>query len=214
MSGQVVGWAMKQKTGSPAAKLVLVKMADNASDDGLAWPAPALIVEHTELGQSTVYRHIATLEGLGLIEPVTVCVNPGKPDEYSCPGWQLAVPSEWRIPAARKRPAAGKATPAERKAIPAAGKPYKEEPSLEPSLNRQPVAALGLQARVDALRAAIGDETYNAWLGDSEFVDGDPIKIVVPKEFKRIRIKERLWDKVARAFGENVMLLLKDTPDA
>jgi len=81
-------------------------------------------------------------------------------------------------------------------------------------LNTQPVAALDLQARVDALRGALGEEAYNAWLSDSEFIDGNPIKIVVPKEFIRIRIKERFWDKVVRAFGEDSIVLLKEAPDA
>ncbi len=68
MSGEVVGWAMKQLTGSPAAKLVLAKLADNANEQGLCWPSIDLIVEHTELAQSTVYKHLAKLEELGLIK--------------------------------------------------------------------------------------------------------------------------------------------------
>ena len=69
MNGEVVGWAMRQRTGSPAAKLVLVKLADNANESGFCWPSIGLIVDHTELGQSTVYKHLDHLEAIGLAEP-------------------------------------------------------------------------------------------------------------------------------------------------
>ena len=39
MSGKVVGWAMEQITGSPTAKLVLIKLADNANEHGICWPS-------------------------------------------------------------------------------------------------------------------------------------------------------------------------------
>ena len=214
MSGQVVGWAMRQVTGSPPCKLVLAKLADNAGDDGLAWPSIALITQHTELGQSTVYRHLAALQAKGLIEPTKITVHPGTSRAYTCDGWQLNVPAEWRILGGRKTPAKGKSGPVAAKAIPVAGRPYKEEPSLEPSMNPHSVAAPAFQARVDALRVAIGDQAYADWFSDSEFFDSDPVRIVVPREFKRIRIKERFWDKVARVFGDDVLVLLKGTADA
>ena len=67
MSGKVVGWAMEQVTGSPITKSVLVKLADNANEEGLCYPSIALIVRHTELSERAVRDHLAKLESLGLI---------------------------------------------------------------------------------------------------------------------------------------------------
>lgn len=203
MSGLVVGWAMKQTTGLPAAKLVLAKLADNAGDEGLAWPSVQLIADHTELGQSTVYRHLATLQALGLIEPTNVTVHPGTENEYSCEGWQLSVPAEWRIPRVGKR---GRVA---RKAIPAAGKPYKEEPSTEPSLNLAPSVAPPVTGRVERLSHQIGQAKFEAWFADAEFIEGRPNKIVVEKPFRRNWIIQHFASELARIFGEDVSVEIR-----
>jgi hypothetical protein len=141
MSGEVVGWAMKQITGSPAAKLVLAKLADNANEQGLCWPSIELIIEHTELGQSTVYKHLAKLEELGLIRPIDITVR-GAPLK----GFQLSVPEANRdIPPRGKHktsiPRGGNDFPPDEKTslpagktIPSGGTAYKDEPSVEPSV--------------------------------------------------------------------------------
>lgn len=67
MSGEVVGWAMKQVTGSPTSKLVLVKLADNANEEGLCWPSMKKLVAHTELSERAVRKHLLILEKMGLI---------------------------------------------------------------------------------------------------------------------------------------------------
>lgn len=148
MSGEVVGWAMKQHTGSPAAKLVLVKLADNANEQGLCWPSIELLVEHTELGQSTVYKHLAALEVMSKITPCEIIRN-GQPLK----AYQLNLPeaAAKEIPPGgidgqdkSRIPSGGKASPRHRKYIPPAGTPYKEEPSVEPSMNRHsPPAGAG-----------------------------------------------------------------------
>lgn len=68
MSGKVVGWAFEQKTGSQAAKLVLVKLADNANESGYCFPSIDLIVEHTELSERAVRKHLNELQTKGLIK--------------------------------------------------------------------------------------------------------------------------------------------------
>lgn len=67
MSGEVVGWAMRQVTGSPTSKLVLVKLADNANEEGLCWPSMKKLVDHTELSERAVRKHLMVLEKMGLI---------------------------------------------------------------------------------------------------------------------------------------------------
>ena len=67
MSGRVVGWAYRQKTGSPTAKAVLVKIAENANEEGEAWPSIDRMVRETELSRRTVLLKLRELEELGLI---------------------------------------------------------------------------------------------------------------------------------------------------
>jgi len=141
MSGKVVSWAMEQHTGSPAAKLVLAKLADNANEQGFCWPSIELLIEHTELGQSTVYKHLTALEGLGLIKALDAL----HPEHgYAIKAFQIAVPEAWQeIPPRGKRkgaiPPGGKSIPPRGNKIPGGGKtippggiPYKDEPSIEP----------------------------------------------------------------------------------
>lgn len=70
MAGVVVGWAYRQKTGSPTAKAVLVKLAENANEEGEAWPSIVRMVRETELSRRTVMLKLRELEELGLIRIV------------------------------------------------------------------------------------------------------------------------------------------------
>lgn len=54
--------AMKTKIGNPVRKLVLIKLADNANDDGICWPSYRHIADHCEVDRSTVIRHMKWLE--------------------------------------------------------------------------------------------------------------------------------------------------------
>ena len=68
MSIGAINWAFHQKTGSPASKLVLIKLADNANDEGRCYPSLAYIAKHCEMHRSTVIRHISSLSERGLVE--------------------------------------------------------------------------------------------------------------------------------------------------
>jgi DNA-binding transcriptional MocR family regulator len=59
--------AMKTKVGNPLRKLVLVKLADNASDQGECWPSYQHIADQCEIGRSTVKLHIRELEKAGFL---------------------------------------------------------------------------------------------------------------------------------------------------
>ncbi|GAB0076995.1 helix-turn-helix domain-containing protein [Pseudomonas syringae] len=59
--------AMKTKVGNPLRKLVLVKLADNASDQGECWPSYQHIADQCEIDRSTVRRHIKNLADQGLL---------------------------------------------------------------------------------------------------------------------------------------------------
>lgn len=67
MSMLLTAQALKVKVGNAAKKFVLVKLADNANDDGVCWPSYDHIAEMCEMSRRTVIRHIADLEKMGLI---------------------------------------------------------------------------------------------------------------------------------------------------
>ncbi len=59
--------AMKARVGSSGRKLVLIKLADNANDEGYCWPSYQNIADHCEMGRSTVKSHIKQLEKDGFL---------------------------------------------------------------------------------------------------------------------------------------------------
>ncbi|MFK0086397.1 helix-turn-helix domain-containing protein [Pseudomonas sp. NPDC090755] len=67
MSMELMVKAMKIKVGNPLRKLVLVKLADNASDQGECWPSYQHIAAQCEIDRSTVRKHIKQLEAQGLL---------------------------------------------------------------------------------------------------------------------------------------------------
>ncbi|AGS29084.1 replication protein [Salmonella enterica subsp. enterica serovar Newport str. CVM22443] len=59
--------AMAIKTGNPIRKLVLIKLADNANDNGECWPSYQHIADHCECSRSAVRTHIDALIGMGVL---------------------------------------------------------------------------------------------------------------------------------------------------
>lgn len=67
MSIKMMFAAMEITTGSPVTKLVLVKLADNANDQGECWPSHDTIARICEMSVKTSQRHVRKLEELGLV---------------------------------------------------------------------------------------------------------------------------------------------------
>ena len=67
MSMMLMVQALKAKVGSPLRKLVLVKLADQANDDGECWPSYQSIAEACEMSRRTVISHIEWLEENGFL---------------------------------------------------------------------------------------------------------------------------------------------------
>ncbi|SPO56212.1 conserved protein of unknown function [Pseudomonas sp. JV551A1] len=67
MSMELMVKAMKTKVGNPLRKLVLIKLADNASDQGECWPSYQHIADQCEISKRSVMNHISTLCGAGLL---------------------------------------------------------------------------------------------------------------------------------------------------
>ena len=68
MSIHMISQAWKTPVTSLAAKLVLLKLADNASDEGKAWPHIETIASETGLARSSVFRALDELEKSGIVE--------------------------------------------------------------------------------------------------------------------------------------------------
>jgi DNA-binding transcriptional ArsR family regulator len=67
MSMDLMVKAMRTQVGNPLRKLVLIKLADNASDQGECWPSYQHIADQCEISRSTVKVHIRELENAGLL---------------------------------------------------------------------------------------------------------------------------------------------------
>ena len=60
--------AMNLKVGNPLRKLVLIKLADNANDNGECWPSYQHVADQCEISRSSVKFHVRALEMSGLIK--------------------------------------------------------------------------------------------------------------------------------------------------
>ncbi|MEH8796155.1 helix-turn-helix domain-containing protein [Klebsiella quasipneumoniae subsp. similipneumoniae] len=68
MSMDLMVQAMKIKVGNPLRKLVLLKLADNASDLEECWPSYQHIADQCEISKRSVMNHIEALCECGLIK--------------------------------------------------------------------------------------------------------------------------------------------------
>jgi len=60
-------WAWDQQIKNPRHKLLLVKLADSANDDGICWPSLRTLSRHTGISKSTLGRAARALEAGGLL---------------------------------------------------------------------------------------------------------------------------------------------------
>ena len=65
MSMLLMAKAMSIKVGNPLRKLVLIKLADNASDTGECWPSHQHIADQCEISRRSVITHIEGFVRLG-----------------------------------------------------------------------------------------------------------------------------------------------------
>ncbi|EPR3852456.1 helix-turn-helix domain-containing protein [Escherichia coli] len=68
MSMNLMAKAMNIKVGNPLRKLVLIKLADSANDNGECWPSYQHVADQCEVSRSTVKSHIRALEEMGLLK--------------------------------------------------------------------------------------------------------------------------------------------------
>lgn len=68
MSMTLMVKALKTKVGNPLRKLVLLKLADNANDQGECWPSYQYIADQCEMSKRSVMMHISKLIEDGLLK--------------------------------------------------------------------------------------------------------------------------------------------------
>lgn len=67
MSMMLMVKALKTKVGNPLRKLVLLKLADNANDQGECWPSYQYIADQCEMSKRSVMTHINKLIEDGIL---------------------------------------------------------------------------------------------------------------------------------------------------
>ena len=106
MSHYMTALAMQQKGLKPATKVVLYWLADHHnSETGLCFPSLGILAEECDLDRSTVIRHIAILEGKGLLMRVHRKRNNGSSTSN---GYQLLLEKQ---PVAKYHPPRRKMRP-------------------------------------------------------------------------------------------------------
>jgi len=67
MSFKLVAQVMEIKVGSPLRKIILIKLADQANDEGTCWPSYETIAKACEISKRSVITHIQVLEDQGFL---------------------------------------------------------------------------------------------------------------------------------------------------
>lgn len=136
--------AMSIKVGNPLRKLVLIKLADNANDNGECWPSYQHIADHCECSKSAVKEHISALIKLGLMTKENrVGVNNGKGNTSNVYRLHLTstpVPPESTGGSPKSTPVPPESTPP----VPPAGTrtSHSFEPVKEPLDNKKKLSSM------------------------------------------------------------------------
>lgn len=89
--------ALQNKVGNPLRKLVLIKLADNANDQGECWPSFQHIADQCEISRRSVINHVNELESAGILKRIRRDGPKGNTSNLyliTIPSESLALPSE------------------------------------------------------------------------------------------------------------------------
>ncbi len=138
MSMELMVKAMKLKVGNPLRKLVLLKLADNASDQGECWPSYQHIADQCEISRRSVIAHIKVLEESGFLKiNIRKATNSSKLNASNLFFLTLDKGSESPAPGGGEPPAPGSESPALGSESPALG--GGESPAPRTSHSFEPV---------------------------------------------------------------------------
>lgn len=76
--------AMQCKVGNPTRKLVLLKLADNANDEGICFPSYQNIADQCEITRRSAISHIEALIETGFVEKKHAKHQRVTPQIYMC----------------------------------------------------------------------------------------------------------------------------------
>jgi len=214
VSWQATAWAVRQATGSPSRKLILLTLANYADASGVAFPGQDTLAKDTEQSVDTVQRQLKQLADLGLIRIEKRTQFKGRwAGRLYFLNMPVAEMSEPQI-AARSdddHAAPGPATrphPARRPGRKAVRHEQSIEQSIEPSraraANRRDgcdiVSPLG--AAGEALAKRIGNDRFASFFGKVEVAterDGE-ITLTAPTAFLRDHIATQFEIEMAEAW--------------
>lgn len=121
MSMMLMVKAMQIKVGNPLRKLVLLKLADNASDSGECWPSHQHIADQCEISKRSVIKHIQELVKMGLVRVEHRTKNNEKQSNLYHLTLDRGGSEYFSLPsAANSLPSAGNALPGAGNALPGA----------------------------------------------------------------------------------------------
>ncbi|HHH0061675.1 TPA: helix-turn-helix domain-containing protein [Yersinia enterocolitica] len=102
--------AFKVPVGNPLRKLILVKLADNANDQGECWPSYGNIANLCECSKSAVKSHITALIEMGIVKKENrLGVNNGKGNTSNV--YYLNISNEIPVPPKSIAPVPSESTP-------------------------------------------------------------------------------------------------------
>ena len=70
MSVQAITWALDYAASGVAEKVILLVLANYANEYGISWPSQKTLADQTALGERTVRRVLADMEGRGVIRRI------------------------------------------------------------------------------------------------------------------------------------------------
>lgn len=193
MSMELMVQAMKVRVGNPLRKLVLLKLADNAGDQGECWPSYQHIATQCEISKRSVMNHIEALCECGLVKKE---LRPGPKGnssnvyrlDFSSAGDSLGGSANRSLPGAGDSPhSAGDSRGGSAGAAPRISHSFEpvNEPVIEPKSNG---ASADAPAPKRSSREDYSPEFETAWQAYPKRAGGNP-KAAAWKHWKA-RLKE------------------------
>ncbi|EOX4865072.1 helix-turn-helix domain-containing protein [Haemophilus influenzae] len=135
MSVELMTKAFKSKTGNPLTKLVLVKLADNANDDGVCYPSYKRIAIQCEVSRPTAISHVKKLEAMKYLS-----IRERKTENGNATNVYILHPENWEeVEPFTSKPAlpplVNELNQPSKPALPPLVNELNPEPSIEPSDN-------------------------------------------------------------------------------
>lgn len=93
MSWKATSWAVDQKVGPPARKLLLLVLANYADEHGICWPSQETLADNTGMSLDTVQRQTKKLQEAGFL---TITRPPKRRGQWQTFVYQLSMGQQAR----------------------------------------------------------------------------------------------------------------------